>query len=1630
MRFAWEILTPNKNVKVLESLPLKSTEYLLSPVRLRLEEQGHQSDLLMVVGAGPGKATIVASSGTVSSHPVGISVVENFQIQPPLVGLPFCGHAHLRLATKRGTPVALPNKAYSFAIPALARQSLLVESSGKVASLAKSPVQVSLTVSDTRTDDNEETARICVGEPTGLRIVPDTNYPVVGSVVTVRVLAASKDCPHVPHLFLSQEVNVGVSFIGIESGFADKDTSVGAKSTTFEITVPQAAGKTLTVTANLTGVTQGSVCSWNATGGAVKAEQIKIQTVSPIALGVKSVLIPESQEYVAVSVSGGSGQFSVTSAFKSGSTCQASVIVTDKKAAVVVTGPGCAGTVTVADSMNARNKADLDIVVASADTVPQFALSENLTLVEAFIGFDQVFAFGLNALTDVGAMYNCSSLIKSVAVADPSIASVSFSPKKSTPGCGRMTVTPLKSGATDIVIDSSVSAAATTFPLLVHSPFSIRPSIPTFNTTARIGVNASLMFAVGGGSLARLPAGEEVVKLSHPWVADVATNRDDNTFKITCKAVGKSTAAIAHSANSSTPFECVDVKGVRVISDAAPAATGSNIFVTCGHDESHQLRLVAVSDSGAKLDNFSYSVVQWENTSASDVPDLTHTIPPLTCDTELVLTPSVTLHPTHRVLTTTISVKARDTVRAAIGPQLSVNRPVFLPCEFSPESTISHYGIQFLGGSGDYWLEGGVAALGRAATASTPKGVIAVGDPGLYAVQVPARECLVENRFTVKDTRLEGPGAELALRLSPVTGVVVTVAQVNPTEEPIAVVVEDDWTEIRLTVQFPDATFDSVDDAKWFAVTQRLFAWTVVAGDTTGVSQKVEKGKLFIKFGSSSSGRLAVQIESPNVVIPNATLEVIVVKRATLRGPAAWTLMPRAQHDVEVVGMTNDGEVEFSFEWTGPVTVTPSSSVNTRTVTALETTGAGAVMLIAKTKRGRTVYSEQLSVVVTIPTGVRIGSGESLTVPRNADVVLTVNFVDVNHVEFFPPHQVTVCEAKWSLYGSVAGQSTMVKFSQPGAVPVQVLVRCPGGILKDSSITVHVVESARRIAPLANLVTGAEYTGLRWPGRAGATTPDQEGQETVTLSESEIGAVLYRHVSFAQLVSTDPQPPMQPMRTETVVVGERRTVAHVDLFDRIGEKLVFPDNFQITVGCTRPGIVAVTANHDSVEVTGKSTGCAIVYAHLNGRLVGLKHVCAKWPVVPTASEGGLVVAPGGVFVIAAAMDLTTISVAPPTDIKMEEIETVRMFSNSTAHVTLAKSMSVESFAVGRNVSQISFQSPLGGVWRSERESGLLVSHLRAGVATVHARSSGKLTLGDVSVPVTVERVGSIRVLNNAVMALKQNTEHRIGFVPISVSGKKFSYSSFIDHRWSPSCVVDRPDLVDAAVVGLGDGSLVCQLTPLSRPHSGTSRIFATITVGDHAHTVTVDVEPHFHVVTGPYSVPVSQAIPVSTESADFQIKHLRDGACAVSTRHQHVSVSSVNATNHFTVTRTAPLGTPRAAVSVTCGSQFFDFAVDFLDTSKGDPFVYPFEGAGSMSTVGLVWWLLSLVAKMVASVAAIAGVAMLFQRKPQLVKNFRGSVVGTKPAQFSPHPHPERDSFLGTPVSVVRKSSRWSSIAE
>lgn len=1035
------------------------------------------------------------------------------------------------------------------------------------------------------------------------------------------------------------------------------------------------------------------------------------------------------------------------------------------------------------------------------------------------------------------------------------------------------------------------------------------------------------------------------------------------------------------------------------------------------------MRIVGLDSQNRRVDNFTYSAVVWESTVSMD---LTFYVPPMPCDTERVLKPSVTLSPSETKLQTTVTVKARNTVRSTIGQQLS-KKPLVLPCEFLSESAIMQYGIQFIGGSGEYAVIDGEGVIsGRLGSTATPIGLAAIGDAGTFSADFDARQCGKDITFAVMDKRLSDSQSEISLKLQPIQSVTAHIAGVDSRTEKSALIVAEEWTEIKLNVKFVDGSvIDSDVDAKWFSVIASVFRWSV-ATDGGNMDFKIEGGKLFTKFSLESElvTHRTLSVLSRNVHVgTSAAVPVTVVRRAELSptGPQGiWTLVPGAAHDLQAryIDMSKNSELDFSFNATGPVNITRiRQDIVTVLASKNTTSGAGSVTFSAKTRHGRLVYSVSLPVVVSSPSSLRIGSGEDVFVQVGSAVSLTVNFIDLNHQPFFPPHQVALCQVKWSVYGSQSGQTLTHTFAQKGSIPVKAFIQCQPPIMKtrEVSVTVHAVENDRLIAPLANLVTSSEYSGLSWPGRESQETPSEEGFESVYLSESQIGSVLYRKMSFSHLV----------LERVRITVGDSVSIGHLQLLDSHGHPLVMPDNLPLAVGSSRPGSLAVSADRDNVVVTGFQSGCAYVYAHLNGDLVGVREVCCDWPVVPRGSEAGLIVAPGSEFTLAAASDLTRVMLHDLNGLDLSTLDGLQRLASGALEIRTNKG--VESLL--KKQQNFSFSAAIQGEWKSSN-TACVVTQISTGQAKVACTGNAKTivtsnpVLNRLSVNVSVEPLAKLKLVSSHSVSAKQGEVTQLVFQPIGISGKQYSVSPLIDQKWSHACElsVSSGEYFKVTPVVSAEGYPSCELTAVVKPNrrlTSGDKIHLTVTVGSFSQQFQVHADPHFHLVTGALSIPAPAKLFSATESVQMQIASLADvSKCHVTTRprHSHFHISHVNATGHFQVQRTVPFGPSETALVVMCGGQMIETKLSFLDASNGfDESRVTIDDSHEMSAFDMALWVAGIVAKVVASIVVIAGVALLFHRKSGASisvekKEFRGSI--SRP-QFSPIPIRTR-----TPLSL------------
>jgi hypothetical protein len=193
----------------------------------------------------------------------------------------------------------------------------------------------------------------------------------------------------------------------------------------------------------------------------------------------------------------------------------------------------------------------------------------------------------------------------------------------------------------------------------------------------------------------------------------------------------------------------------------------------------------------------------------------------------------------------------------------------------------------------------------------------------------------------------------------------------------------------------------------------------------------------------------------------------------------------------------------------------------------------------------------------------------------------------------------------------------------------------------------------------------------------------------------------------------------------------------------------------------------------------------------------------------------------------------------------------------------------------------------------------------------------------------------------------------------------------------------------------------------------------------------LSVEAHFHIVSGEFKLPVPAELFVASDTVQLTITHLAPGTsisdCQVIQRTRFVEVSPVSEEGSFSVTRTNP-SVSESRITVICKSQQVDVSVKFFAVSKKtseSSQSYDSSDSFGHAVYNLVWFML----KIVASVLAVAGVAYLFQRtRPQLApsivkekKSFGRLTSAASPKEFTPLPHPDKDTFFGN-SSITRRS--------
>lgn len=1630
MEFKWDM---TRGEPFLENIFLKDTEYSLSQARLGLERLGKQTDLFIVKGNRPGKALISASyanrggrEGQISTNPVHFSVIQPFRVTPSSIGIPFCGSAQLAITIGAGSIELLPNASFSFGIPAFARDTVLVKNDGKLISLLPESSQVSVSVTDVRTDDNEEHVRLCVGEISAVSVVADTLFPVIGEETRVRIAASSKDCPHIPELLLSSNV---VSYLNVSD----------SSSSSFEVTQAhevfiRANNSPMTVSGSIAlsySDQAGDSCRYSP--NITSKFAIEIRAVESVVANVKNreIYIPVSETDVVVGLSGGSGGYALNNVN------DVKVTTSSGGEKSIRIGPLGEGQVIVKDAFNEGNFDLFEIhrVVHATENV-SFTLASNSSNIDAFIGFERPFEDFIVANYFDGLFFNCSSLVDSVSIADESIAQVQWSVSTRPYTCGKLSVIPKRPGKTVVSVISSLSRNFK-ISVTVFSAFKIRPIVPIYATHALMSVNTSFAYAVDGGALSslKIEADEEVISLSHPWVADIATNRLKNEFKITCKTAGKSSAHVIHTSSGGIEFECIkSVESIGFLADArAPAASSVNstIFVTCGHDEPFNLWVVSLDANGRKLDNSTVTTLAWNNNTESRISGTIKSVAPMDCGSEKTF--SVVDPTKNSNLNATVVVKARDTVRAGIGHYLSRASPLHIPCNMKKASI---FAMAFLGGSGEYAVTG-QADFSVSARNERERIVIGVEEERAEFVEFSSK-CSPLVEFSVSDTKISDSTIDISLALVPIESVHVHVlgAEDEADGSGPAFIVEREWTDLHVVVKFADGQIiDSVSQSKWFAVTESIFGWDIIANKKGDIRVLKNSGRIQIRIDENVN---IVEIISRNLLLQNPiTLTVSLVSRIRFspslpEGISEWTMAPFGSSELAARGRFSS-ELSYSFSSSnGNVVLVTPTSAHSVLVSAKQTAGTANITLTASTRSGRLVFEWIQPVRVVEAFGLKIRPF-SVIINTNtlisAEPIVARRSSDDSELLIFPPTQIGKCEVKWSLYGSLTGQSVHYTFTQLGPnIPVKVLMTCASTPLQEASAVVSVLENSYRIQPIANLVKNANYPEIGF----NITKNVSSSFQVIEISKSQIGTVIFGEVAHATL-ETSPNISVQ--------VGQESVVARIVLLDKLGNELLFSPDFHhiISVGSDSPSFVDFALNHDKVVAKGLVSGCASVFVLFNkNRLAGTFPVCVTYPAVPAAGEHGLVLHINGEVEMRASNDLSRISLR---NVSFDHLELWEKYVKNVrpwkigSDITLESPSILESFM---NSLEISVDKIIGSSWVAEKTfkaNNRFKSHV--------------ITFNKVPFLISVEPIKDLALVagQSRSWVYKQNTFFELWFTVIGESGREFSASPFIDQKFNHICSLGKGSpLFNVKPLFRFDtnkNELGCRLEP-AIPSSEFDRFTPSlqIMIGRFSKIIAINVDfSHFHILTGPFQVPVPPVIHSVDEAVALRLVNLPSGTrlndCFVQIigDRNFIAVSPFNSTGHFQVTRTSARGPSKVHLTTFCDSQSLDIHVQFLDVSSrvvsselASPTVY--DNAVSVALESVYW-----IVKIFASIVAIAGVAFLFKKQignkvrehKSIIRASLGRLSITP--QFSPHPHQDEDTFITEQPRRRTTVTRWSSFA-
>jgi hypothetical protein len=1501
-----------------------------------------QNDLIQMIGTLPGAIHVSVRFQAIRSDPVEIAVFEKFFPVPALVGLPYCGSTRIDLMIGHSGPLAaLPSAHYTFRAPSVVAGQIAVSESGSLQSLTSAnPVQSSVTVSDTRTIDNDRTFRVCVGDVSEIAIEAVSMFPMVGDSIEVSVHAISADCPHVQGLILGDSAEIEYLFSD------DPSFTIERKSNTVWTVSGSVPGRTLTVHATLKSVS-GESCSY---AKKVEAKPITIRSARPLHVTAKDIVLPVEQLGFTIGVSGGSGQIEVAS-----NACTSSI---RDDGAIFFTGD-CSGEIEIRDSLNSGNSVKLTVNRADNHTRCQLTIPTDQSGVNAYLGFADPLDV-LIGVDGVGRLFNCSSLVGSVSVSDELVARVELVATDSPYSCGKIRITPLIAGKTVLHVKCAVEKCSSfSTPLFVHSPFEIRPAGVTL-----VGVNASTTFSVIGGNLANLPPADELVTLTNPWVGQAVANISANQIRVGCKMVGKTVVRLALTNDARTLMECVVPTGISIANGNVLPDSDHRLYITCGHNEPHVLRVVGVDADDRRIEQFAMKSITWKSGEFTG-PKIT--VPPMACGAELTLSPSVVLGDGKSV-NATISVRARDTVRSTLGPSLS-GRPLYLPCDFvsSREGVFFRFG--FIGGSGEYAVVGGGSDVigGSDRMDAVYVGVPSSTQSSSYSVsmRLPGK-CVDDSSimFEVRDLKLPADVVEVDVRLEQVAGMTISAPHSG-------YVVVGDWWAPLVEVKFADGTrMTSEKNKRWFASTSSVFDWQVMAIGSGDQEIPVESrfndsGVFEVRISSTPSiTQIHLRIKSPKVRNCDTYTKLVAIEQPKFRSAFPQWVLPVDVVDglelaVDGVHSENEFGVSYSFSSSNN-SIVKLTNIAMGIVGLSTSSVAGSAEVcfeISNPHEDQPMYRICQSVEVVVPEGVVVNGGMSEVVLSEGlgDIVYTPSFHGV-----YPPVGLDGCE--------IDSDAETVSFA----------IVCDNGVY--SNLVRVTRQRLPRIPPSKRILVTSD-------------TPQSE--KVVKLSPSEVGVVVYRHLQLVAL------PAIGVVR---IVVGETIPLP-VMLIDTEGGLVELTNDsntsLRLSAGSLRPSVVRADIRGLHAEVSGVRPGCSAVFVHDGPDLVGSVEVCVDWPVLPM--DQTLVLAIGSIAHLHAS--------DKPHRVLVDGIEGVVEYSSD-------RPTNITGFA-----GYMTHEWVLSRVTPS---AGAQLKSTRPGqgqlVIKGADRVAGSVRIGSVNVPFTVYPVGNLQLTPDSVRRLmhRQNMRQTVRVIPLTVSGEAYTeQGQFVEHDFRHSCSFEVDSDAEqfffpptARNVG---NELECELVPrvsstriLRVPKSINLRIQLVGAV--FSQVLTLPLEAHFHVTTGPsLTLPVPDRLDNLIDHAlELQIANLPHG---YSVSDCGCNMASVGRDGKIRIERTS-VDSSGTLIVITCKSQIVQFHISILPSHE-IPTGAVQAIVSSMSIGSLVWHMAEWTVKLVMTALIMAGVVYLFKNvgpKEKTDKVFRSQsmVSGLKP-----HPHPERETFIG-----------------